>query len=808
MRVGLCSAVALLALAADAARAADGVALAPDARGVVAPDRAFDMAHLQLEITLRPADRALDGVATWTARRIGDGPLVLDAVALDVDSVESAGARLAHRYDGRRIEIDLPGVAPGAETSVAIRYRATPRRGIHFREVGSDRYAEAWSHGEASDNRYWFPGWDHPNDRFRYDGVVHAPPGWVAVTNSGVDLVNYLVMLAAGPYEEIGAAPFTALVARGTPRAEVEATLAPVAAMAQHFQSRTGRAYPWNRYRQIFVQRFLFTGMENTAATIMARWVLRDEAHAATRGLRAENVTAHELAHQWFGDWLTCRDWRELWLNEGFATFMADDWMAAAHGPWQAASDARRRRASALAEESLAGRFFRPGKGDHHNVYEKGSTVLRMLVDVLGEDRAWAGIRAYVARGPALVDTEDFRADMEAASGQELGWFFQQWVDLPTVPKLVVRARVEDGRTIVRVAQTVDATRPAYAMPIVLEASVAGVVVRRRAWLDDAELEFALDGLADWAAIDPDGRLLADIDTEQAPEAWERMLGASTPGVALAAAEALGKTDRSEALAGVLGDRGKHAALRRAAARALGAQRATDSLLPALADPDARVRESVIAALGEGTGTRAVQPLLAALAGEPNPDLRGAVLTALARLDPAEGVRAARRFVGAALEAEESLATAAADVIGDHGEAAEIAPLLSARTRGRVRAAAVRAAGRVVERMDAGTAERRARGEVSRAAEVLLDDLDERVRDGAVATLAKVGDARSVAALERFARVETRDADAAAARDAIAAIRARGPRQSTPNEDAAKLEALEKRIEALEKRLAEDGDRH
>ena len=96
--------------------------------------------------------------------------------------------------------------------------------------------------------------------------------------------------------------------------------------MMAFFEARTGHPYPWDKYDQLCVHGFNFGGMENTSATTLTEGTLHDERVHREYGPSAESLIAHELAHQWFGDLLTCRDWPHGWLNEGFATYCEVLW--------------------------------------------------------------------------------------------------------------------------------------------------------------------------------------------------------------------------------------------------------------------------------------------------------------------------------------------------------------------------------------------------------------------------------------------------------------------------------------------------
>lgn len=791
----------LVALVLALPAAAEGP-IAPDRRGGVVPDRAFDMEALELDLAIDPTAGAVAGTARWTVRRLGPGPLVLDQVALDIEAVTSGGAPLPWRVDGDTLVIDVPGA--GGE--VAVRYRATPRTGLHLRRPGPgspDTYAEVWSQGEGEDNRYWFPGYDHPNDRFTYRGRFAVPDGWKVLTNAdGTDLVNYLVMVAAGPYEVIGPPENQAWVPPGTSAEAVAGVTATVPGMMAHFAARTGVAYPWGPYRQVFVQRFLYTGMENTSATVEHVRLLQPAALHATRpGI--ESVVAHELAHQWYGDWVTCRDWRELWLNEGFATFFAADWMAQARGPSWWAADVKAWLASSRGPGSLAGRpWLGPDTPANHNVYQKGASVLQMLRVMLGEERFWAGIREYTAsEAPRLVDSHELQRAFERTSGMALDWFFQQWVELPYVPMLKSGWSWADGALTVDLAQPGEAL-PVYTLPVTLEVGRAdGGVERRTVWMErrDLQVSLPLPAAPRYVAVDPDGGLLVVPDAAQAPAAWTAQLGSPSPYARLVALDALSDAGAVDPLRERLFDGGAPLPERAAAARGLGRARACAPLLDALALPDPAVRLAAADALSDCAVPEIATATAAAWRREANPDIRAQLLEALGWADGPAGLKAARAVLGYARR-DDAEVRAATDLLGRAGVPGDLPLLLrDAGSRDR-RVGGLRAAAAVVGRQALGPERDAWRAMVARSAELELDDLDLRHREAAVAVLGEVGDATSVARLEAFRRVEEVRGLQGAAEAAIAAIRARvdAVRPPTPAETDARLRALEEKLQALE----------
>jgi aminopeptidase N len=809
--------IAALAIwVASVASAEDGPVLQPDARRAAVPDRAFDLERLNLDIELLPAERSIVGTATYSAKRLSAGPLVLDQVALDFTAVTVAGESVDWRVLGDTIEIPVgDAIVRGGTVEIVIDYRATPEKGLHFRESGGgspDAYAEIWSQGQKQDNRYWFPTWDHPNERFKYTGNVRAPAGWKTHTNSGTELPAYLVMLAAGPYRVVGEANNQLWVGPRTPDAAVQTALGLVPSIVSHFEARTGVPYPWNALRQFFVQRFLYGGMENTAAIINTDSVLVGAAFSETRD-RLPGLMAHEIAHQWYGDLLTCRSWRDLWLNEGFASFMEADWSAAQATADKWADEVWSWKKHSQNERPLAGRFHHgPEASANHNVYSKGAMVLQMLRTLLGEDVFWAGIQGYTqAHAHGLVETVDLQRSMEHVSGQELGWFFQQWVELPHVPRLTVTRKYADGRLKVRIKQAASDTRPIYTLPIDVEVGTADGVIRRREWLSDDTLELVFE-LAEaplYVAFDPDGGVLAKVEDEQEPDAWEAQLGSPSPLAVRAAISALSDTKKSDGLAKVLGDSQRSPLVRAAAAKALGAQRNSDLLRPFLLGQHGRVREAVIRGLGRGTDTGVLSKLESIARSDRNPDIRRAALSAVANLSASRGVTLARALLRSS-GGDGRLAGSAAGVIGKEGATSDLSVVLSEGAFRASRNAGLWAAARIVSRQDAGPKRRAAARKVARALERHVNDLDYRTRYAVVNLLGEVGDERSIPVLEALRRRTSVQSLAGEARKSIKKIRSRDKATpaDTPAEAEAAMKDLEDRIETLESEMKKWRDKH
>jgi HEAT repeat protein len=363
----------------------------------------------------------------------------------------------------------------------------------------------------------------------------------------------------------------------------------------------------------------------------------------------------------------------------------------------------------------------------------------------------------------------------------------------------------------VRIKQAASDTRPIYTLPIDVEVGTADGVIRRREWLSDDTLELVFE-LAEaplYVAFDPDGGVLAKVEDEQEPDAWEAQLGSPSPLAVRAAISALSDTKKSDGLAKVLGDSQRSPLVRAAAAKALGAQRNSDLLRPFLLGQHGRVREAVIRGLGRGTDTGVLSKLESIARSDRNPDIRRAALSAVANLSASRGVTLARALLRSS-GGDGRLAGSAAGVIGKEGATSDLSVVLSEGAFRASRNAGLWAAARIVSRQDAGPKRRAAARKVARALERHVNDLDYRTRYAVVNLLGEVGDERSIPVLEALRRRTSVQSLAGEARKSIKKIRSRDKATpaDTPAEAEAAMKDLEDRIETLESEMKKWRDRH
>ncbi len=821
-----------------------------DLPGEAMPDRHWDFHELALDLKIDLEGRSVQGTATHTVAALGTPHrwLRLHQRALDIQGVHVDGKAVEGWRQGHEtLDVPMP-IGPGEHT-VAVTYRANPQKGLHFRDpsAGPDRVVHVWSQGEDEDNRHWLPTWDHPSDRFRYTGRLVVPDGMHAVSNGTLtgtepaepgwtawsytmgdhDLVGYLVMVAAGDFRVVhddrARVPLEYIVpstvSEATAKRSMEHT---VDQLAWFDKTLAPHSYPYPLYRQVLVTRFLYSGMENTTSTILGDHLL------VAPGERARwpaQVGAHELAHQWFGDWLTCYGWRELWLNEGFAKYWEHRWREHRWGAADYAATKRAYRGYAMGADKrpMAARSWSKAGGDNVSVYTRGSAVLRMLEVHLGRELFDRAIRRYVANNRGrLVESDDLRRALEDASGQHLGWLFDQYVHGTGFPSAKTGWSWADGVLTIQLDQTTETTP--FSVPVQIEIGASeGEPIVRTVWLGAGATQLVLDREAApaWVAIDPLGGTLVNWTEEQEATAWVAQLQHSpSPYARIVAMEHLADQGSNEgvtaALAAVLHSRQETDEFRSQAAVALG-QIATPDAIDALIraveprpEPSAwtYTREAAVDALAKVPPEDKAVAALQARLRDADPVVSASAITALAALDAEAGLGAARKRLKSPDTHTQRVEHGQALIVlrkhGDESDLSSLAKLAAATHHRAVRHGAMRAIAGIVDRAeDLPDKQRR---KLIDAVLPSLHDLDLKSRRMGIWTLARIGDAHAAAALRALANETTIDPLADSARDAVERIEKRlagdkEPKQSDEETDPPLSEVLGDRVDELEERL-------
>jgi aminopeptidase N len=435
----------------------------PGARPHYNPDRPGQVEHIFLDLSLDIPKQSYQGSCSIRLLPIRNGidRLTMDAVNLNIESVQVDNVPQNFDYDGEQLSIQLSEATQiDKRLLIAIAYSVTkPQRGIYF--IQPDKHypnkpTQVWTQGEDEDSRFWFPCFDYPGQLSTSEIRVRVPNPLVAISNGElIDTTEdgdykiyhwsqqqvhptYLMTLAVGDFAEIQdewkGKPVTYYAEKGREE-DAKRSMGKTPRMIEFLSQKYGYPYPFPKYAQVCVDDFIFGGMENTSTTLLTDRCLLDE-RAALDNRNTESLVVHELAHQWFGDLVVIKHWSHAWIKEGMASYSEVMWTEQEYSLEEAAYyrllEARRY----ISEDSS--RYRRPMVThvyreaielyDRH-IYEKGSCVYHMIRSQLGDELFWQAIQTFVQdNAHKTVETIDLLRAIEKATGHNLLFLFDQYV--------------------------------------------------------------------------------------------------------------------------------------------------------------------------------------------------------------------------------------------------------------------------------------------------------------------------------------------------------------------------------------------
>ena len=813
-----------------------------------APDRWVDILHVALEITPNFEKRTIRGKMQMKFQPIA-APLEelrLDSVDLAILKATSSEGGFTHQVTEKEVVLTFsPPIPPGREASVTLEYSAEPARGLYFRtEAMGYEATHLWTQGEPSESRHWFPSFDHPVEKFTSEVTCHLPAGMVALSNGrqlseerdpdGLTAfrwlqdkphVNYLITLVAGKLAKIESKHRDIpLEFWTTPKelAQAPNSFRNTARMMEFFERETGVPYPWAKYGQVAVHDYHWGGMENTSLTTLNHRTLFD---SSTENIfSSDGLVAHELAHQWFGDLVTCRDWSHIWLNEGFATYY--DWL------WQGdfeGHDALNQALWDAAKGILANtnetrgvvwrKFAEPGEMFNYLAYPKGAWVLHMLRCQLGPDLYRKAIQTYLERNAyASVTTEQLRSVVEEVSGRSFERFFDQWLNGAGAPALDVTYAWDEktklAKITVKQTQKISEDAHLFQLPLSVRFSTKGIAVDRTMQIHEVEesFYFPLPSAPDSVSVDPRLEVLAKISFKPPRAMTLLQLGNQRDMVGqLRALELLAEKPDAEAVAKITDalKTAPHYGVRIRAADVLRQARTPEALAGlqgSLNQADARVRNAVVKAIGGWFDPVASAALQRILAVEKNPAIAATALRALAPYQT-EAVRALLASHLAKPSFKERFAEGALEAMKAQDDPANVPALLEA-IGGRLANGPTSTLSIALDTL--GTLQRNEPAKDT-VRELLLAKLQhprESIRLAAIQALGSLEDPRAIPTLETYSGASTFKPEKAAAQKALEKIRAsRKPSEELKTlrtEVAELLKAgveLKKEVETLKKKI-------
>jgi len=461
----------------------------------------------------------------------------LDLVGLQVDSVACRDYALRFRVLSPRLWIEgESSLAPGDTLRFTVFYRGRPGNdgfgGFFYLDEFLFTVGQGIHSTPPSMTRYWLPCHDEPADKAYWSVEMTAPRSVLALSNGKLlkkteqdtvatwhwrearPMSTYLMALTVGDLvyfnDQVVSLDGDAIDLNFYARPEHEAMAKKdwrrTGEMISFFEEKFG-PYPFDSYGMVEVP--MRGAMEHQTLTSFSTYLI-------TGSGEYENIVAHELGHQWWGDWVTPADWRDIWLNEGFATYCEALWQEHLHGAQGLRTTMEHFAAEYFQEADRLGAFslYDPTFLWGATVYEKGAWILHMLRFLLGDSSFFNVLQTYGRRyGVKNATTLDFAQVVAELSGRDLDWFFLQWVYRPEIPEWSATWKCETrGPRIYELQLTIEQRQRAGLLkaPVEVEIRLRNRALRDTVWVERSAETFVYSFAEPpvTVAVDPDHWLL------------------------------------------------------------------------------------------------------------------------------------------------------------------------------------------------------------------------------------------------------------------------------------------------------------
>lgn len=633
--------------------------------------------------------------------------LRLDAKGMDIKniSVVKNGKNIPLKYkydDSLSLNIQLDKVYHSNEKYIIyIDYTAKPNqlkvkgsaaindaKGLYFINPDSTekgKPVQIWTQGETESSSAWFPTIDKPEQKTTDEITMTVPSKYVTLSNGRLasqknnhngtrtdtwvmDLPQspYLFMMAVGDFKiyhdhwrnkevnyylEPKYAPYAKEIFGMTPE------------LIEFYSKTLGVDFPWNKYSQIVVRDYVSGAMENTTATLHGEYVQGTHRELIDRYYDAGRSTiAHELFHQWFGDYVTCESWSNLTVNESFADFSETLWAEHKYGKDAADEHSHEAMMEYLQQPEAATkdlvRFHYADKEDVFDVvtYQKGGRILNMLRNYLGNAAFFKGLNIYLKTNAFKNgEAQQLRLALEEASGRDLNWFFNQWYYGAGHPVLDINYKWDDASKTESVYISQKQEGQIFKLPMAVDIYAGGKKERHKVWVNDKTdtLTFHVVSKPDLVNVDGDKILLAKkTDNKSLDEYVFQYFNAPLYMDRYEGIEAaqLNESDKGGQKVLIAALKDKYYGLRIKAIRALkmNNEDVHNAALPVLVtlaknDDNTLVRAAAISVLGKLKDPAYMDIYKSAINNE-SYAIQGAALNAMNQLDPAQALTLAKKF--------------------------------------------------------------------------------------------------------------------------------------------------------------------
>jgi aminopeptidase N len=522
----------------------------------------FDLIHTKLDLKPDWKSNYLYGKAELRLKPwfYPQEKLILDAKGFQVNEVKLNDESVSFEYDsvkltiplGRRfssheeIKISIDYIAKPDELTKIEAFKNSEFKGLYFVNSLKNKPQQIWSEGETEYNSCWFPTLDSPNQKHSQEISITVAKDFKTLSNGllSASKINddgtktdtwvqdlphsvYLSMIAAGPFEKVVDSTYSnfevSYYVEPEFKDEAYHIFGRTPEMINYFEELLGTKYPWKKYAQIAVRDYMSGAMENTTATVHGSTIQKNRNQIIDNN--DDGVIAHELFHHWFGDLVTAESWANLSLNEAFANYSEYLWATYKYGEdegdWLNYIALNQYLNESDSKQEAVIRYNYDSKEDmfDSHSYEKGGRILHMLRNELGDKAFFAGLKFYLEENKFKnIEIHNLRMAMEAVSGRDLNWFFDQWFLKPGHARLRIEHTSVKDKIRINVIQQLDSiNNQVYQLPLTIEFGTANGNFRKQFRIDKASntFEFKWDAKPTYISADPDGNLLAVVDNIQ-----------------------------------------------------------------------------------------------------------------------------------------------------------------------------------------------------------------------------------------------------------------------------------------------------
>jgi len=659
----------------------------PESKPHLPRSRDFQTEHIRLEVDVDLWDRRIEGKASLRLVPLKEvlQRVSLDAVGMEVRRVALDGSECQYECDDNRLIMTPSLPLSKGKHLVVVEYAASPARGLYFiqpDEAYPRKELQAWTLSEAELARYWYPCYDYPNDKSSSEMILTVPEGYMTISNGKLISTSrrdgkttyhwredtphstYLNSFVVGKFgemvEEVDGTRLEYYFPESK-RKDVMRYFGETGKMMKVFGELTGVKYPHAKYSQTTVEDFILGGMENISAATLTTTRFPDErseedyqASYNREARNAVNLVAHELAHQWFGDLVTCSEWSHAWLNEALSTYFQCLYLEKSRGV-----DFFRRDLALRAEfyfEEDETRYRRPIVERNlvypddvfdYTTYEKGAWMLHQLRFILGDALFFKGIREYLRQfSRAVADSEDFRKVFERVSGVPLVEYFDEFFYKSGYPDFEIQYEWDDADSsatvIVRQTQETNESTPIFRLPceVVFYTRRGRVEQKVEVSMREEKFKFVLDSKPRIVEFDPQEWILKRLKFPKNLELIATQLRESRDASSRSRAAAdLGSLKNNAALAALeqAAREDQFWGVRARAIESLGEIGTAEAMevLNSLGIPEnRRVRKALAKALGAFKDERGRRLLERLLLDDPSPFVQSEAAISLAKAHP------------------------------------------------------------------------------------------------------------------------------------------------------------------------------